>query len=313
MSAQPLVECDQRLRRLASCASRRTLAFRKVALMFRIGEFSRIARVSRRLLRYYDELGLLRPAHTDSSNAYRYYTATQLGQLNRILVLRDLGFTLEQITRVMQDGVTAEELRGMMVMRRAAIEQAQSEQALQLKLLESRIAALETDAAGVLDDVVIRAEPERRFISLRARYGSFSEAVAAALELQREIPAQVGRGVTGQFIAVSHSPEFEPDDLDVETGFALQAEPTRIPVLSAGRQLEIRTLPGHARVATCVRVGSPAQAHLTTARIGRYLQQSGYRLAGPNREIFLQSPHNGDLDTAVVEMAFPIELRGADE
>jgi hypothetical protein len=63
----------------------------------------------------------------------------------------------------------------------------------------------------------------------------------------------------------------------------------------------------------CLRVGSPAQARLTTARIGRYLQQSGYRLAGANREIFLQSPHDGDLDTAVVQMAFPIELRDADE
>jgi DNA-binding transcriptional MerR regulator len=275
--------------------------------MFRIGEFSRIARVSMRLLRYYDELGLLRPAQTDSSNGYRYYSAAQLSQLNRIIVLRDLGLALEQIARVMQDGVSADELRGMLLMRRAEIEQTQAEQALQLRLLESRIAALETGTEGVLDDVVIRTEPERRYLSLRARYASFGLAVKLALELQRELPQQLGRGVAGQFIVVSHSPEFEPDDFDLEFGFSVESEPARIPTLSDGRKLTLGTLPGLARVAACVRVGPPAHAHLTTGRIARYLDASGYRIAGPNREIFLQAPRDGQVETAVVEIAFPIE------
>ena len=121
--------------------------------MFKIGEFSRIGRVSMRLLRYYDELGLLRPAHTDSSNGYRYYTAAQIPQLNRVLVLRDLGLTLEQIARALHDNVSAEELRGMLLMRRAEIEQLQAEQALQLRHLESRIAALDGATDSVPDDV----------------------------------------------------------------------------------------------------------------------------------------------------------------
>ena len=276
--------------------------------MFRIGEFSRIARVSMRLLRYYDELGLLRPAQTDASNGYRYYTAAQLSELNRILVLRDLGLALEQIQRFMQDRVSAEELRGMLLMRRAEIERAQAEQALQLRMLESRISALEHEV-GAVDDVVIRSEPERRYLSTRARFDSFQSAVACALELQRDLPQQLGRGVPGQFIVVTHSSEFEPDDLDLELGFALESEPARAPHTCAGRELQLRSLPAYERVATCVRVGSPAQAHLTTGRIGRYLDAGGYRLAGPNRELFLQLPREGKLDTAVVEMAFPIELR----
>jgi DNA-binding transcriptional MerR regulator len=275
--------------------------------MFRIGEFSRIARVSMRLLRYYDELGLLRPAHTDSSNGYRYYTAAQLAQLNRILVLRDLGFTLEQIEQVVHAGVSPDELRGMLLLRRAEIEQSQAELAQRLRVLESRIAALETEHDGLPDDVVIRAEPERRYLALRTQQTSIGPAIELALEMQREIPRQLGRNVLGPFIAVSHSLEFEPDDLDLELGYALESEPARLPKLSAGHELECKTLQGYARVATCVRVGSPAQAHLTTSRIGRYLEAAGYRLAGPNRELFLQAPIDGDVETAVVEMAFPIE------
>jgi DNA-binding transcriptional MerR regulator len=62
--------------------------------MFKIGDFSRIARVSCRLLRYYDELGLLRPTLVDRDSGYRYYSASQLQQLNRILVLKELGLSL---------------------------------------------------------------------------------------------------------------------------------------------------------------------------------------------------------------------------
>src|SRR5262245_12572379 len=65
--------------------------------MFRIGEFSRIARVSCRLLRYYDEIGLFTPARIEQASGYRYYSAAQLPRLNRILVLRELGLSLEQI------------------------------------------------------------------------------------------------------------------------------------------------------------------------------------------------------------------------
>jgi DNA-binding transcriptional MerR regulator/effector-binding domain-containing protein len=278
--------------------------------MFRIGEFSRIGRVSMRLLRYYDEIGLLRPAHTDDSNSYRYYTAAQLPQLNRILVLRDLGLSLDQIARALQTGVSPDELRGMLLMRRAEIEQLQIEQALQLRQLESRISALENAAHDAPDDVVIRAEPERRYLSLRARHPSFTSAIQMVLEMYRDIPRQLGRGVLGAFVGISHSPDFEPDDIDLELGFALEAEPAQLPQLS-GQKLAVRTLPAHTRVATCVRVGSPIHAHLTTGRIARYLEATGYRIAGPSREIFLEPPRDGQMDHAVVEMAFPVEPQQA--
>jgi DNA-binding transcriptional MerR regulator len=274
--------------------------------MFRIGEFSRIARVSTRLLRYYDELGMLRPAHTDKRNGYRFYSAAQLADLNRILVLRDLGLSLEQITRCIKDGIAPDELRGMLLMRRIEIEQSQAELALQLRMLESRISSLDSDPAAIPDDVVIRPEPERQFVSLRTRQPSFDAAVALALALQREIPLQLGRTSLGPFIVVSHSPEFDPEDLDLELGFALESAPSRMPTLH-GQSLQTGTLPGYERVAACVRVGSPAQVHLTTARIGLYLESAGYQLAGPNREIFLQLPRDGKVETAVVEMAYPIE------
>lgn len=274
--------------------------------MFRIGEFSRLARVSTRLLRYYDQLGLLRP-EVVSDNGYRYYAIAQLMQLNRILVLRDLGFSLEQIARTLDEGVSTSELRGMLRARQAELERTLAESAQRLRLVESRIAALEPEQDGLEDDVVFRSEPTRRFLSLRVTLSSFGEALALAYELLAEVPKQLPRSLLGELIGVGHATEFEPDDLDVELGFALHGEPSLLPVLSGGRALALRDLPGHERVAACVRVGPPERAHQVTGRIGRALAASGQRLAGPSREIFLTRPRPSELEQLAVEMVFPVE------
>ena len=79
--------------------------------MFRIGEFAQIAQVSGRQLRFYDQLGLLRPAHIDQQTGYRYYTIRQLPRLNSILALKELGLSLEQIGPLLEDEMSPAELR----------------------------------------------------------------------------------------------------------------------------------------------------------------------------------------------------------
>jgi DNA-binding transcriptional MerR regulator len=91
--------------------------------MFKIGEFSRLSRVSVRMLRYYDQLGLLKPSQTDSFTNYRYYSADQLPRLNRILALRDLGFSLEQIKDMLEEELSTDQLLGMLKLKRAELEQ----------------------------------------------------------------------------------------------------------------------------------------------------------------------------------------------
>ena len=87
--------------------------------MLKIGDFSALSRVSIKTLRYYDQTGLLPPAHIDASTGYRYYSARQLSQLHRILALKDFGFTLEQIAQALDEGITAEQMRGMLLLRQA--------------------------------------------------------------------------------------------------------------------------------------------------------------------------------------------------
>jgi DNA-binding transcriptional MerR regulator len=68
--------------------------------MVGIGGFARLAGVSVRMLRHYDALGLLRPARVDPHSGYRSYTTGQLDRVNRLVALKDLGFSLEDGGRV---------------------------------------------------------------------------------------------------------------------------------------------------------------------------------------------------------------------
>ena len=90
--------------------------------MFSIGEFARHGRVSVRMLRHYDAIGLIRPACVDAATGYRLYQASQLDELNRVIALKDLGFTLQQVQAILEEKVSAAELRGMLRLRRAEIQ-----------------------------------------------------------------------------------------------------------------------------------------------------------------------------------------------
>ena len=85
--------------------------------MFQIGEFARIGQVSTAQLRRYDKMGLLVPENVDRFTGYRYYSATQLPRLNQILALKELGLTLKQIGRALNDNISTDELRGMLYMK----------------------------------------------------------------------------------------------------------------------------------------------------------------------------------------------------
>jgi DNA-binding transcriptional MerR regulator len=276
--------------------------------MFRIGDFSRIARVSARLLRFYDELGLFVPAHADEHTGYRYYTFTQLADLNRILVLKELGFNLDQVRDILRANVAPAELRNMLVLRRNDVEKTLAVEARRLQQIETRIAQLETDGSLSADDVIIRAEPAHEILSLRRTVPSFAAALGLILELRELAKPALPRNFAPTLLAVAHSPDFEQDEIDVEFGFVIDGVSV---VSTPSHALTRRTLEPVDRMATCVRVGLPEDAHLVTAKIGRYLAASGESLPGPGREVFLKAPKLDRMHESVLEMQFAIRPREA--
>jgi DNA-binding transcriptional MerR regulator len=110
--------------------------------MLRIGMFSRITQASIGQLRYYDEVGLLKPAHTDPQTGYRYYELDQSQALKRILALKDLGLPLEDIARLLHEAPTPEDIRCLLQQQKAQIEQALCEGRERLRRIEHHLDCL---------------------------------------------------------------------------------------------------------------------------------------------------------------------------
>ena len=221
-------------------------------------------------------------------------------------MLKDLGFSLEQIDRVLKNEINVAQLRGMLLMRRNDAERALAAEAQKLRQIETRITQIETEGQLAANDVLLRLEPARRLLSLRRVVSSFSEGRGLISLLREQVRTLYPKGHSGQLVAIAHSQEFEGDQIDVEFGITLgKNEPTAIP---ADSLLSIHELP-EAHMAVCVRVGLPEDAHLVTAKIGRFVEVNGDTFAGPSREVFLQSPRLDRMHESVVEMQFPVHSR----
>src|SRR5215471_3524608 len=122
--------------------------------MYGIGLVARLAQVSVRTLRHYDDLGLLKPSHVDPLTGYRHYAPEQVLRLHRILVLRDLGVPLSEIGRLLDDDVTVEQLRGILRLRQAEARAQLDQQTQQLTRVETRLAQLAEEPMAAYEVIV---------------------------------------------------------------------------------------------------------------------------------------------------------------
>jgi DNA-binding transcriptional MerR regulator len=273
--------------------------------VFRIGEFSQIARVSGRLLRYYDSIGLLRPQRIDPETGYRYYRAGQLQQLNRILALKDLGLTLDQIARMLDDKIDVAEIRGMLALKKAELEQSLSEEAARLRHIESRLIQIEERGNLGDYDVVMKSAPALPFLANRAVYPTFGDAVATVRAVAQAARTQLSAAAIANLTVVAHC-DYVDEDLDLEIGVTLNRAVNRKVRLPAG-ELVLSELPAIERLATLVRSGPPEEGHLAFGKLGIWMEANGYRIDGRCREMFLDLPFQvPEQNTMTLEIQFPV-------
>ena len=272
--------------------------------MFSIGEFSRIARVTPRQLRHYEELGLFQPERIDPETGYRFYNALQLPRLNRILALKELGLTLTQILRLLDENISAEEIRGMLTLRKAQIEQTLRDELERVRSIEARLGQIE-EQGELFDDVVLKAMPARTFLSIRQIVPSKEEGFALMTEVHRPLPRLAGKSVSGQFVLRFPSDSFETEDIDVEMGFLLDGDVVETVLLSDGRAMTVHTLPAVETMATMVCVGF-ANHERCYGRLGTWIERHHFQLAGPGWEVFIEPFNPAKPDQFVIEVQLPV-------
>lgn len=268
--------------------------------MYRIGDFSRLSRVSVKALRFYDEMGLLKPAQVDEATGYRYYEAHQLPRLHRILALKDLGFSLEQIAPLLEEGIPAAELRGMLRLKQAEIQQRMAEEQERLQRVETRLKQIEQEGALPRHEVLLRRIEAQRVLSIRATipthyhiYSLFGELGAYFAQ------GQLRKAGTG--IALWHDTEFREQEVDAEAA---------IPVEGACRdwgRARGYDLPALETAACVTHQGSFESAEPAYSTLFQWIYANGYRPVGPVRTFLLQFRADADPATYVMEIQCPVQ------
>jgi len=278
--------------------------------MFSIGEFARLGGVSIRTLRHYDEMGLLRPATVDPDTGYRGYSAAQLGQLNRIFALKELGLSLSQI-RLLLGGVTLDELRGMLILRRAQLEHELQEHTTQLLGVEARLRSIAREDDMPPDDIVAKTIPATGAIVIAGRAPGYGP--ANVVPVVNQLTAQFEQlGIYSRFKAAGHRILFyergEGEDIIVHLALPVAEPPDELPAPA-----EYRVLP-EIEAAVAVRSGQSATIFpMVYHDLARWIEERGYHLVpGAGRDVWVHEIHDhADVAQQVFETQFPF-IRPAD-
>lgn len=274
--------------------------------MFQIGEFSKIGQVSARQLRRYAEMGLLEPIRVDPFTGYRYYSASQLPRLNKILALKEMGLTLAQIGEYLNENVSVEELRGMLALKRSQTEQNIQQETARLRIIESRIDQIDRDGALNPQEVVLKQVSSQNYLSTRQTFSSLVEGIMLMANMKNLLTQTIKPADMGYFTAIFHSDMFEDDALDVEVGLAVNS-PLFAPIeFASGLNLTPSQLPQIETMLTTIRLGAPQTGHGSFASIGIWLEANNYKIAGPGREVFINFPPPHLAHQAVTEIQFPV-------
>jgi DNA-binding transcriptional MerR regulator len=277
--------------------------------MFSIGEFGRLGGVSVRTLRHYDEIGLLRPATVDPDTGYRGYSAQQLGQLNRIFALKELGLSLSQARRLLT-GITLEELQGMLMLRRAQLEHELQQHQNQLLGVEARLRSIAREGAMPADDIVAKTIPAVGVVVISGPApGWGAPNIVPVVNRLDEQFDQLGIGdrvkQAGPRI-VFYDHEYG-DNIIVHLALPVTEPPGELPAPA-----EYRVLPEIEAAAT-VRNGLAASIFpMVYQDLVQWIDERGYRAApGPGREIWVHEVDDiADVDQQVFEIQLPF-TRGA--
>ena len=252
------------------------------------------------MLRHYDQLGLLRPERVDEDSGYRSYGLHQLGRLHRLLALRDLGFSLDQIGDLLESEPPVDQLRGMLSLRRAELEQTLAEEQSRLRRVDAHLRAIEGSNVVNTQDVVIKnTQPLRVAEAHTTAQGLGSEYVGPVF--QELVPKLIGHlqqagALPGTMMGHYDEPA-EDGSVGVHVGFDIGAQ-----AVDATDGIDVTELPV-IEVASVVHRGGMEDITPVYEALLRWIDDSGFRLAGYGRELY----HEMDADgPSVTELQVPI-------
>ena len=265
--------------------------------MLSIGAFAQIGQVTHRMLRHWDRAGLLVPAHDDAFTGYRSYDPSQLDRPHRIVALRQLGFTLDDVGTFLADGVGAERLATMLQVRRTEVERDHAIAAARLVDVERRLRIIEQENPMSSVEIIEKSLPAVRLAAGTAVVSEQPEVAGVVGPLFDRIAGVIGteRGTLETPIAAY---EMGEDGLRVTVGYVYDGDPQP--------GIEIIELPAYERAVCGVHLGSMERIGESWQAIHTEVIASGRTSSAPCRELYLRADSEDQADW-VTELQQPVD------
>ncbi|MDY3617425.1 MerR family transcriptional regulator [Agathobaculum sp.] len=270
--------------------------------MLKIGEFSGLSRISIRMLRHYDEVGLLKPQHVDEQTGYRYYNERQLADAGRIASLRDMGFGVQAIGEVVGGGKEA--LEHALRVRRAELIGQRELVSEQLIRLDSALQRLGKDDIHMKYEVTCKTLPERYVASVRDILPGYYEEgrlwhtmmqETACMNMQPDGPCYA--------VGVYHDTDYRDRDVDVEIQMSVKGK------YQDTEHVKFKTVPP-IFMASATYTGSYEKVNEVNADVAAWVQENGYEFDGLSFCIYHVSPHETqNPDELVTEVCYPVRKK----
>lgn len=270
--------------------------------MLKIGEFSKLSRVSVRMLRHYDEKGLLHPAAIDPASGYRYYREEQLLTAGRIAALRDMGFGVAAIGQLLLCYDDREALERHFRLMEAELTELSQKTARRLRLLETARKGLRKDDNLMEYNVVLKTLPQRQVASVRMTIPSYDQEGTLWSVLVRETaPLKLQEDDPCLCSVLFHDGEFKETNVDVE------AQKTVKGSYQDTEHVTFKTVPP-VTFASATYKGAYDQIGQVNAAVAAWIEENGFLYDGPSFNIYHISPHETqNPDEFVTEVCYPVK------
>lgn len=276
--------------------------------MLSIGDLARHTRVSVRMLRHYDETGLVVPERVDPGTGYRWYAASQVGRVNALIALKELGFTLAQCRSILDEHVSVAELRGMLRLRQAELAEQIETDTARLSEVDRRLHSIERGLTMTNSTLQITSLPALRLAQVSAEVNDVTEIsgiVGSLFEALVERLAAAGIEAEGAGVRTYYG---RPDGTKIDVAAGLPIEDDSAGALSEATvagvpEVEIVDLPAEPMAATVVHRGPASEIADAWQTFAVATSERGLTSYGVNRQVYMQTP---DGDSCVVALQCPV-------
>lgn len=271
--------------------------------MIKIGDFSKLSFLSVKTLRYYDEMGLLKPVQVDPFTGYRYYSASQLPRLNRILALKEMGLTLEQIRMLLENDMPVDQVIGILRRRQVELRQEVMENEAILRRVEARLRQFEQENIMPKNEVTIKSVPALWVASVRGVVPTYPDQGALWGKLEPVLQKYQVKPV-GPCFTIDHDLEYRERDHDLEVCEPLSGEVQLEP------PVQVRLLPAVETMASLIHEGPFSTLYLSYQEMLKWIENNGYQFIESNREIYVEineNPDPGEDCGKITEIQFPVK------